>query len=100
MPKASHFFANAESAELEYGVASMLHRCVVFIVFYLLLLRHFPIFFKKSASTLFVDVDGGIVVGHDFAVHRHPPGAEGGRYIGCGAVAIVGDGDLHIGVGK
>ena len=52
-----------------------------------------------TTEPLFFDADGGVFEWHDFAIHGEAASVERGGNVGCGTVAIVRNGDLHIHIG-
>ena len=52
-----------------------------------------------TTEPLFLDADGGVFEWHDFAIHGEAASVERGGNVGCGTIAIVRNGDLHIHIG-
>ena len=52
-----------------------------------------------TTEPLFFDADGWVFEWHDFAIHGEAASVERGGNVGCGTVAIVRNGDLHIHIG-
>ena len=49
-----------------------------------------------TTEPLFFDTNGGVFEWHDFAIHGEAASVERGGNVGCGTIAIVRNGDLHI----